>query len=167
MNSLTDLQVQIHVYLEHVELGNTNILCYINTTVLVILGERFLVLLRSFNGSDFNFRFPGCPALRLLLFLWECVRVSLRLCLLVLLQLRVCPELKASALSERVQWIVELPGFSWNLKIDMAAHLFQLTPHEAISRTLDIFLGSGGGGGGGVAGLVHSTGCLGSSGFLD
>lgn len=63
-NSLTDLQVsRFRVYLENIELGITDILCYINTLVLVILGECFLVQFRSFNGSSFNFRFPGCPAL--------------------------------------------------------------------------------------------------------
>lgn len=50
-----------------------------------------------------------------LLFLWECGSVTLHLRLHVFLQLRVCPELKASALSERIQWILGLPGFSWTL----------------------------------------------------
>lgn len=169
MNNLSDLQVS---RIRCIELGMTNILGESNMLVLDILGERFLIQLQILNGSNFNFRFPRCPALPLLLFVWECVRVSLHqhLSLLVFLQLRVCPKLKASPLSEWIQWILGLPGFSWNLKINMVARLLQLTPHEGICRTLDVLLGGGSAAGGGsvrVADLLHSADHLRWSGFLD
>lgn len=152
-------------------MGIINILCNVNTPVLVILDGCFLVQPRRFDWSNFNVRFPGCPALPLLLVLWWRVSVNLRLCLLVFLQLCVSPKLKASALSEWIQWSLGLPGFFWNLKVNMATCVLRLSPHEGILRTLDIFMsgGAGGEGGGGVGGAaahsVHNAGRLGTSGF--